>query len=163
MVFMLPDVARYLMKETRYGDFMEPEDMSPALPEADRVEEFSDLFNARYIDAARQIHAFFEKHGMCVLIYPVDEPRERNTNRWNRNLADTLRYSKLIREHVPGARIYVDPMRDDNSRRRLSSDSRRCRRHRHAPLGPVRAHYQARRQRGAPGVVVFQLHRVGPV
>ena len=115
MVFTLPDVARYLMKETRYGDFMEPEDMSPALPEAEQLEEFSDLFNKRYIDAVSQIHSFFEKHGMNVLIYPADEPRERNTNRWNRNLADTLRYCKMIREHVPGARIYVDPMRDENA------------------------------------------------
>ncbi len=115
MVFLLPDIARYLMKETRYGDFMEPEDLSPELPAADQVEEFSPLFNARYIDAARQIDEYFKKRGLSVLLYPVDEPRERNTNRWNRNLEDTIRYCKLIRENVPGARIYVDPMRDGNS------------------------------------------------
>ena len=160
---LLPDVARYLMKETRYGDFMEPEDMSPALPEAEQVEEFSDLFNKRYIDAVSQIHSFFEKHGMNVLIYPADEPRERNTNRWNRNLADTLRYCKMIREHVPGARIYVDPMRDENAGVDYLPILRRRRRHRDASVGPVRAHRQARRQRGAPGAVVFQLHHVGPL
>jgi len=115
MVFLLPDIARYLMKETRYGDFMEPEDMSPELPEADRVEEFSDLFNARYIDAAKQIHAFYKKKGLHVLLYPADEPRERNTNRWNRNLEDTLRYCRMIKENIPDAQIYVDPMRDENA------------------------------------------------
>ncbi|MHC4713791.1 MAG: hypothetical protein ACYTAN_11065 [Planctomycetota bacterium] len=114
MVFVLPDIARYLMKETRYGDYMEPEDLS-YLPDEDRVEEFSDLFNARYLDVVRQLHDFFTKKGLNVAIYPSDEPRERNTNRWNRNIADTIRYCDMIRENVPGARIYVDPMRDENS------------------------------------------------
>jgi len=115
MVFLLPDIGRYLMKETRYGDFLEPEDMSASLPEGEQLAEFSDLFNARYIDAARQIHAYFEKEGLSVLLYPSDEPRERNTNRWNRNIADTIRYCDMIHKGVWGAQIYVDPMRDGNS------------------------------------------------
>ena len=115
MVFLLPDVARYLMKETRYRDFMEPEDLSPALPESEQLEEFSELFVKRYLDAARQIHAYFQKQGLSVLLYPSDEPRERNINRWNRNLEDTIRYSDLLHKNIPGARIYVDPMRDGNS------------------------------------------------
>jgi hypothetical protein len=103
------------MKETRYGDFMEPEDLSASLPEKEQLDEFSDLFIARYVDAAKQIQAYFEKQGLSVLLYPADEPRERNTNRWNRNLEDTIRYCRILRENVPNARIYVDPMRDDNS------------------------------------------------
>ena len=34
MVFLLPDLARYLMKETRYGDYMEPEDSRRRCPRA---------------------------------------------------------------------------------------------------------------------------------
>jgi hypothetical protein len=115
MVFLLPDIARYLIKETRYGDFLEPEDLSPSLPEKEQLEEFSPLFSARYIDAAKQIHAYFEKQGLSVLLYPADEPRERNINRWNRNREDTIRYCDLIHENVPGAKIYVDPMRHDQA------------------------------------------------
>jgi len=114
MVFVLPDVARYLFDETRYGDYMEPEDLS-SIPQEDKSEEFSDLFNARYLDVVAKLHGYFQSKGLNVLIYPSDEPRERNTNRWNRNLEDTIRYCDLIRDNVPGARVYVDPMRDGNS------------------------------------------------
>jgi len=114
LVFTLADLARYLIKETRYGDYLEPPDISSLAPE-DRVEEWSDLFVARYVDAVRQIQEFFDERGISVLIYPVDEPRERNINRWNRNLEDTIRYCDLIHETVPGARVFVDPMRDANS------------------------------------------------
>ena len=137
MVFLLPDLARYLMKETRYGDFMEPEDMSPELPESDREEEFSDLFNARYIDAAKQIHEFFKKKGLHVLLYTVDEPRERNTNRWNRNLADTHPLLQAgAREH-PRRADHVDPMRDENAGVDYLPILDVRGRHRHAPVGPV--------------------------
>ncbi len=114
MVFLLPDVARHLFPETRYGDYMEPEDIS-SIPEEDKVEEFSELFNARYLDVVTKLQAYFESKGLNVLMYPSDEPRERNTNRWNRNIEDTIRYCDLIRANVPGARVYVDPMRDENS------------------------------------------------
>lgn len=114
MIFTLPGVARHLMHETRYGDYMEPEDISQ-IPESDKEEEFSELFNARYIDACRQIHEYFESKGLEVLLYPADEPRERNTNRWNRNIEDTIRYCDMIHDNIPGARIYVDPMRDGNA------------------------------------------------
>jgi hypothetical protein len=110
---LLPDVARYLMKETRYGDFHEPEDMSAPLPEADREEEFSPLFIVRYVDAAKQIHERFKKAGLVVCMYPVDEPREHNINRWNRNIADTIRYCEIIRKNLPDALIWVDPMRHE--------------------------------------------------
>ena len=113
LVLLLLDVARRLMKETRYGDFFEPEELSAPLPDGDLTEEFSPLFNRRYVDAARQIHGFFEKRGVPVLLYLADEPRERNINQWNRNLQDALRYARLVREGVPGAKIFIDPMRDN--------------------------------------------------
>ena len=101
------------MKEMRYGDFYEPEDMSATLPEADQEEEFSPRFIARYVDAAKQIHERFKQAGLVVCMYPVDEPREHNINRWNRNLADTLRYCEIIRNNIPDALIWVDPMRHE--------------------------------------------------
>lgn len=110
---LLPDVARYLMRETRYGDFYEPEDMSQTLPQADQEEEFSPLFIARYVNAASQIHERLKKAGLVVCMYPVDEPREHNINRWNRDLADTIRYCDIIRRNLPDALIWVDPMRHE--------------------------------------------------
>ena len=50
-----------------------------------------------------------------MLLYVVDEPRERNINRWNRGFADTIRYCKLVRENIPDGQIHVDPMRDENA------------------------------------------------
>ncbi|MCD6406071.1 MAG: hypothetical protein J7M19_09615 [Planctomycetes bacterium] len=114
MIFVLPDVARHLMHETRTGDHLEPEDIS-RLDEDDKVEEFSDLFNARFLDVVRQLQDYFERKGLNVLIYASDEPRERNTNRWNRSLEDSITYCDLIHKNVPGTRIYVDPMRDENA------------------------------------------------
>jgi hypothetical protein len=114
MVFTLPDIARYIMKETCYGDYMEPTDLS-LVPEEVQTEEFDEVFTARYIDAIRQIDEYFKSKGLNVLIYPADEPRECNTNRWNRNLADTIKYCEIIRKNVPGAKIYVDPMHHENS------------------------------------------------
>ena len=46
-----------------------------------------------------------------LVIWAVDEPREQLINDWNRNLADTIRYLKLISQ-VPGARSTVTPMGD---------------------------------------------------
>jgi hypothetical protein len=103
------------MKETRHGDYMEPEDLSPGLPPEEQLEEFSILFIARYLDVARQLRRYFEDRGLHVLFYPVDEPRERNINRWNRNRADTIRYCDLLRENIPGVRVYVNPMRDQDA------------------------------------------------
>jgi hypothetical protein len=112
IISLLLDLARRQMKETRYGDFQEPEELSPPLPESELTEEFSPLFKQRYVNAARQIHEFFEKHGVAVLLYLADEPRERNINQWNRNIQDAIRYAQLVREGVPGAQSFIDPMRD---------------------------------------------------
>ncbi len=112
IILLLLEVARRLMRETRYGDFHEPEEISAPLPDGDLTGEFSPLFIRRYVDAAGKIHDFFRKRGLPVLLYLADEPRERNINQWNRNLQDTIRYARLVREGVPGAKIFIDPMRD---------------------------------------------------
>jgi hypothetical protein len=110
---MLIDIARHLMPETRLGDFQEPEELSAALREEDKTEEFSPLFNRRFLDAARQVQDFFDRQGIPVMFQIGDEPRERNINQWNRNLADSNRYADLVHSALPGARLYIDPMRDE--------------------------------------------------
>ncbi len=63
LIFLPIEISRKLMKETRYGDFQEPEELSLMLPDSQRDEEFSDRFNRRFIDAVRQIQDFFDAAG----------------------------------------------------------------------------------------------------
>jgi hypothetical protein len=65
-----------------------------------------------YLDACRQYREFLGKVGVPVALEVVDEPREV-PNPWNRNLADTIRYSNLLRQ-VGGLTLYVSPMRDSD-------------------------------------------------
>jgi hypothetical protein len=115
LVFLPIEISRKLMKETRYGDFQEPEELSPMLPDSQRDEEFSDRFNRRFIDAVRQIQDFFDAEGIPIMMQTADEPRERNINQWNRNLAETIRYDKMIKDAIPRAQLYVDPEGDEDS------------------------------------------------
>ncbi len=115
LVFLPIEISRKLMKETRYGDFQEPEELSPMLPDSERDEEFSDRFNRRFIDAVRQIQDFFDAQGISIMLQAADEPRERNINQWNRNLAETIRYDKMIKAAIPLAKLYVDPEGDEDS------------------------------------------------
>jgi hypothetical protein len=115
LVFLPIEISRKLMKETRYGDFQEPEEMTPMLPDSQRDEEFSDRFNRRFIDAVRQIQNFFDAEGIPIMLQTADEPRERNINQWNRNLAETIRYDKMIKAAIPRAKLYVDPEGDEDS------------------------------------------------
>ena len=115
LVFLPIEISRKLMKETRYGDFQEPEELSPMLPDSQRDEEFSDRFNRRFIDAVRQIQDFFDAQGIAIMMQTADEPRERNINQWNRNLAQTIRYDKMIKAAIPRVKLYVDPEGDEDS------------------------------------------------
>ncbi len=115
LVFLPLEISRKLMKETRYGDFQEPEEMSPMLPDAERVEEFSDLFNRRFLDAVRQIQDFFGAQGIPVMMQPADEPRERNINQWNRNRAECIHYADLIHKALPRVKLYVDAEADEDA------------------------------------------------
>ena len=76
------------------------------------LKEFSPPFNRAYKELIRQIVAWSERERIPLVIYAVDEPRESLLNPWNRNLADTIRYLKLIAQ-VPGARSTVTPMADE--------------------------------------------------
>jgi hypothetical protein len=49
------------------------------------------------------------------MLQTADEPRERNINQWNRNLAETIRYDKMIKAAIPRAKLYVDPEGDEDS------------------------------------------------
>lgn len=115
LVFLTLEISRKLMTDARYGDFQEPEELSPMLPESQRVEEFSDLFNRRFLDAVRQIQDYFDAQNIPIMLQPVDEPRERNINLFNRNRAETLRYADLIHSALPHATLYVDPMEDEGA------------------------------------------------
>jgi len=75
------------------------------------LREFSPPFNRAYKELIRQIVAWSERERIPLVIYAVDEPRETLLNPWNRNLADTIKYLKLIAQ-VPGARSTVTPMAD---------------------------------------------------
>lgn len=115
LVFLTIEISRKLMKETRYGDFQEPEELSPMLPDSQRDQEFSPRFNRRFIDAVRQIQAFYDAQGIPIMMQTADEPRERNINQWNRNLAQTIRYDKMIKAALPRVKLYVDPEGDEDS------------------------------------------------
>ena len=115
LVFLPIEISRKLMKETRYGDFQEPEELSSMLPDSQRDEEFSDRFNRRFIDAVRQIQDFFDAQGIPIMMQTADEPRERNINQWNRSLAETIRYDKMIKDAIPRVKLYVDPEGDEDS------------------------------------------------
>ena len=115
LVFVLLDLATNLMKETRAGDFQEPEAMSVQLPAGELTDEFSDKFNRRYLDGVRQIAEFYDREKIPVMLQLADEPRERNINQWNRNLADAQHYAELVRSVLPNARLYIDSMEDDNA------------------------------------------------
>ncbi len=75
------------------------------------LKEFSPEFNRAYKELIAQIVAWSEREKIPLVIWAVDEPREQLINPWNRNLADTIEYLKLIAE-VPGARSTVTPMGD---------------------------------------------------
>lgn len=82
------------------------------------LKEFSPEFNRAYKELIAQIVAWSEskrsetqREKIPLVIWAVDEPREQLINDWNRNLADTIKYLKLIAQ-VPGARSTVTPMGD---------------------------------------------------
>jgi len=62
------------------------------------VVEFSDLHKKAYKDGVAQVRDYWLSAGYRMLAYAVDEPREKEINPWNRNMADTLEYLRLIRE-----------------------------------------------------------------
>jgi hypothetical protein len=68
---------------------------------------FSDYF----LDALKQQRAFYEKSKLPIAVEVVDEPREV-PNPWNRNLADTISYAKMVKE--AGLVGFVTPMSDSN-------------------------------------------------
>lgn len=78
------------------------------------LKEFSPEFNKAYKDVCRQTVEWARKNDLPMLFYVIDEPRERDLNWWNRNLADTLKYLELL-ESIPNARTYIPVMGDKNS------------------------------------------------
>ncbi len=60
------------------------------------VEEYSELHQKAYVNAVRQIAKWWNGRGVKLLAYAVDEPRERDVNPWNRNLAGTIYYVSLL-------------------------------------------------------------------
>ena len=77
----------------------------------EKLKEYTDLQAAAYKDTIAQIRDYWRKAGVNLLAYAVDEPREREINEWNRNLAGTLYYLRLIRE-VGGWPSVVTTMAD---------------------------------------------------
>lgn len=75
------------------------------------VEEYSQLHQAAFKDATRQIRDWWSEGGVKLLAYAVDEPREERINPWNRDLEGTLYYLRLI-EEVGGWESTVTTMRD---------------------------------------------------
>ena len=69
-------------------------------------------FRDHFLDALRQYKAFIDKQDLPVAVEIVDEPREV-PNPWNRNIADTLVYAKMVKE--AGLTGFVTPMGDTNS------------------------------------------------
>jgi hypothetical protein len=68
-------------------------------------------FRDHFLDALRQYKAFIAEQKLPVAVEVVDEPREV-PNPWNRNLADTIVYAKMVRE--AGLTGFVTPMGDSN-------------------------------------------------
>ena len=75
-------------------------------------------FRAPFLDALRQYKAFLDEQKLPVAVEIVDEPREV-PNPWNRNLADTIAYAKMVKE--AGLTGFVTPMGDTNSGRTTRS------------------------------------------
>lgn len=73
------------------------------------LKEFSPAFNAAYLDGMRQVKAWSEKHGIPIMYWLVDEPREKKPNSWNRNLEKTIKYLKLAKQ-VEGVRTTITMM-----------------------------------------------------
>ena len=76
--------------------------------------EFSPSFNELYKQAIGQITAWAERKGIAMVIWPVDEPRERLINPWNRDFAGTVGHLKLLNE-LPDAKSTVTVMADKQS------------------------------------------------
>jgi len=70
-------------------------------------------FERYYKNAAGQYRDFLTKTGLPVAVEICDEPRE-TPNPWNRNLADSLHYARLLRE-VGCITTFITPMSDGNS------------------------------------------------
>lgn len=70
-------------------------------------------FERYYLNAAKQYRDFLTKTGLPVAVEICDEPRE-TPNPWNRNLADSLHYARLLRE-AGGITTFITPMSDGNS------------------------------------------------
>lgn len=75
------------------------------------LKEFSPEFNAAYLNALSQVQQWADEHGLKLVWWLVDEPRENMVQPWNRNLADTVQYLKLAR-HIPNLRTTITPMAD---------------------------------------------------
>jgi hypothetical protein len=69
-------------------------------------------FRSHFLDALGQYRAFIEKQKLPVAVEIVDEPREI-PNPWNRNLADTIAYARMVKE--AGLTGFITPMGDSNS------------------------------------------------
>ncbi|NQT21743.1 MAG: hypothetical protein HQ592_18705 [Planctomycetes bacterium] len=78
------------------------------------LKEFSPEFNKAYADVCRRTVAWARKNNLPMLLYVVDEPRERDLNWWNRNLSDTLKHLDLLKS-IPGARTFIPVMGDKQS------------------------------------------------
>ena len=78
------------------------------------LKEFSPEFNEAYKDVCRQTVEWARKNDLPMLLYVIDEPRERDIKWWNRNLTDTLKYLELL-ESIPNARTFIPVMADKNS------------------------------------------------
>lgn len=90
--------------------------LSPKLQNKTGVRGISELdqkgFATALVSAVRQTVEFCEEEEIPVALYTVDEPRE-NPNPWNRNLKDTIRYLKILKQ-IKGAPRMVTPMGDMN-------------------------------------------------
>src|SRR5262249_55955828 len=76
-----------------------------------RIELGPPKFADSFLDALKQQRAWYEKTKLPVAVEVVDEPREV-PNPWNRNLADTITYAKMVKQ--AGLTGFVTPMSDSN-------------------------------------------------
>ncbi len=66
-------------------------------------------FKELWFDAMKQYKDFIDNSGLPIAVEVIDEPREV-PNPWNRNLADTITYAKMLKE--VGMTRFITPMTD---------------------------------------------------
>jgi hypothetical protein len=75
------------------------------------LKEFSPEFNKAYKSMLADIVDWAKLNDLNIVLYLVDEPRERDVQDWNRNRVDSIKYLKLARE-VPGTKTTITLMGD---------------------------------------------------